>query len=42
MREYTFHEDAGHGWLEVPAAELVSLGIHEQISPSPPHIRISC
>jgi len=29
---YVFHEDAGHGWLEVPRDELVELGIMEQIS----------
>ena len=30
--QYTFHEDSGHGWLEVKRAELISLGILDQIS----------
>jgi hypothetical protein len=30
---YRFIEDPGHGWLEVPKAELVELGIAGQISP---------
>ena len=25
---YEFHEDAGHGWLRVPYAELAELGVH--------------
>ena len=25
--QYTFFEDGGHGWLEVPAAEVRALGI---------------
>ena len=29
---YKFHEDPGHGWLEVPYNELVQLGIEKQIS----------
>jgi len=29
----TFHEDPGHGWLEVPVNLLVALGIYEHISP---------
>lgn len=29
---YTFYEDPGHGWLAVPKAELVSLGIDERIT----------
>lgn len=29
---YTFHTDAGHGWLEVDMLELELLGITEQIS----------
>ena len=31
-RVYRFHVDPGHGWLEVPAAELEALGIAGQIS----------
>lgn len=27
-----FHEDAGHGWLEVPFSLLVVLGIEDQIT----------
>jgi hypothetical protein len=30
---YRFIEEPGHGWLEVPKAELVALGIAGQISP---------
>lgn len=29
---YVFHEDPGHGWLQVQASELFALGIHEQIT----------
>jgi len=29
---YTFHSDPGHCWLEVPKAELRTLGISEVIS----------
>ena len=29
---YVFHSDPGHGWLQVPLAELDALGIAEQIS----------
>lgn len=29
---YTFHEDPGHGWLEVPRAALVELGIAHRIT----------
>jgi len=29
---YTLHLDPGHGWLEVARAELVKLGILDQIS----------
>jgi len=32
MTTYTFHHDAGHGWLEVPALELVRLGIEMEIT----------
>lgn len=30
--KYIFHEDSGHGWLEVPRAELNNLGISKEIS----------
>ena len=30
---YRFIEDSGHGWLEVPVAELHALGIARDISP---------
>lgn len=29
---YVFHEDAGHGWLEVPRAELAELGVLGEVS----------
>jgi len=29
---YTFYEDSGHGWLEVPLQELQDLGIQERIT----------
>lgn len=29
---YTFHEDPGHGWLEVKKQELIKLGIAEKIT----------
>ena len=29
---YIKHDDPGHGWLAVPVADLVDLGIHESIS----------
>ncbi len=29
----TFIFDPGHGWLKVPLAEIVGLGIEEQITP---------
>jgi len=32
MRTLTFHEDPGHGWLEVPFIELVYLGVAGKIS----------
>jgi hypothetical protein len=32
MTQYTFHEDPGHGWLEVTRTELVRLGIASRIS----------
>lgn len=31
--KYRFHSDPGHGWLEVPIAELSRLSIAEAISP---------
>lgn len=31
-RPYVFHEDPGHGWLQVPEAKLVELGITARIS----------
>lgn len=30
---YRFHSDGGHGWLEVPKAELRALGIAGSITP---------
>ena len=31
---FTFHEDPGHGWLEVPVADLVKVGLTlDDISP---------
>jgi hypothetical protein len=30
MKSYTFHTDAGHGWLEVPTADVHEL----QVKPS--------
>lgn len=32
MQTYTLHSDPGHGWLEVPIAELQELGIIGQIT----------
>jgi len=32
MRTLIFHEDPGHGWLEVPFIELVHLGVAGKIS----------
>ena len=32
MNSYTKHEDPGHGWLQVPMAELEALNIREKIS----------
>ena len=29
---FTFHEDPGHGWLQVPYSDLVILGLTEKIS----------
>lgn len=27
MKTYTFHHDAGHGWLEVPYQDMLSVGL---------------
>jgi len=32
MQTYTFFDDPGHGWLEVPLQELIDLGIASAIS----------
>jgi len=32
MNTYTFYSDPGHGWIAVPRAELVALGIDGQIT----------
>lgn len=32
MKRYKFHADPGHGWLEVPVAELAALGIADKVS----------
>jgi hypothetical protein len=32
MKTYRFIHDPGHGWLEIPTAELVNLGIAGKIS----------
>ena len=29
---YKYHIDPGHGWIEVPYAEIVALGIQDEIS----------
>jgi len=29
---YTFHSDPGHGWLEVPDADIIALNIWDKIS----------
>ena len=31
-KTYIFHEDPSHGWVAVPIAELIDLGIAHQIS----------
>ena len=28
MTKYTYHIDAGHGWLEVPYRDLLNAGLH--------------
>ena len=30
---YTYHHDAGHGWLEVPFDDLIELDIAKEITP---------
>lgn len=30
--QYRFHDDPGHGWLEVPLADIRELGLESQIS----------
>jgi hypothetical protein len=32
VSSYIFHEDAGHGWLEVPIADVKKLGIYDKIT----------
>jgi hypothetical protein len=32
-KSYTFHNDPGHGWLEVPKSDLEQIGVTEQITP---------
>ena len=32
MKTYSYHNDAGHGWIEVKRSELEALGIADQIS----------
>ena len=32
MSLFTYHQDPGHGWIEVPLSLLEELGITEQIS----------
>ena len=32
MAQYRFHSDPSHGWLAVPVAKLVALGIADKIS----------
>jgi hypothetical protein len=29
---YTFHLDAGHGWIEVPFSEIKQLGLEDKIT----------
>lgn len=33
METYTFHSDAGHGWMQVKRQELWDMGIADQITP---------
>lgn len=30
--KYNYHQDPGHGWIEVPLAEIKALGIEGKIS----------
>lgn len=30
MKTYTFHNDPGHGWLEVPETDLAALGMKKR------------
>jgi hypothetical protein len=32
-KRYAFHEDPGHGWLEVTRQDLIDLGIDQDVSP---------
>jgi hypothetical protein len=32
MKTYIYHQDHGHGWLEVNKAELKSLGLEQEIT----------
>ena len=32
MKTYKFHHDGGHGWLEVPRADLMASGVMAKIS----------
>ena len=32
MSKYTFYEDPGHGWLEVPVEDLIEAGVANKIS----------
>ena len=32
MKKFTFYSDAGHGWLKVPKALIIELGIADKIS----------
>ena len=32
-RTFTYHEDPGHGWIEVPMQALYALGIADKITP---------
>ena len=31
-KKYVFHEDAGHGWLQVPVSQLSILGIANKVT----------
>ena len=39
---YIFHEDPGHGWLQVPISEIKELGIADKISPYSYRLRDWC